>query len=182
MNRIMRLSKILQTCFWIWFALMPLIEVLYWSMDGLRFLEPIYNFNPIPIANEAVKPLAEMSFSTKMMGMAVSFIPVLIDMFAIYSLIRLFKLFSANEFFTSKTVFWIRRSSLFLLANQLIHPIYIAILSLVLTIQNPPGQRMISVGIGNEQFTLIIVALTILLVSWIMDEGRKINEDLQGTV
>ena len=182
MNRITRLSKILQTCFWIWFAMMPTICILYWYTNGLASLKPIYDFNLIPITSDAIKPIAEMNISTRIMGMFVSLLPVIIDMLAIYSVIRLFRHFAKNEYFTAGTVFWIQRAALFLLLNQLIYPVYTGLLSLVLTIQNPPGQRMISFALGDQQLTLTIVALTILLISWIMEEGRKINEDLEGTV
>lgn len=179
------MSKILQTCFWIWFGLMPFLQILFWCTDGLSFMQPFYKVNFIPVFygdGDMITPITAMSYTTKMMGMLVSLIPVAIDMMAIYAVIRLFRLFATNEYFTSQTVRWIRRAGIYLLANQLFYPIYMALISLSLTFQNPPGKRMLSIGFGDEQLTLAVVALTILLISWIMDEGRKMNEDLQGTV
>jgi hypothetical protein len=50
-------------------------------------------------------------------------------------------------------------------------------MTLALTFNNPPGQRMISIGFSSTDFSEIVTALMIIVVAWIMDEGRKLKEE-----
>jgi len=57
------------------------------------------------------------------------------------------------------------------------HIVRTTLLSVVLTMDNLPGQRMIVVALDSGDFTGIFVGVVVLIISWVMDEGRKIEED-----
>ncbi|MCP4221111.1 MAG: DUF2975 domain-containing protein [bacterium] len=48
--------------------------------------------------------------------------------------------------------------------------------------QNPPGQRILRIGFGSDDITKLVIGLLIILVSWIMNEGRELQEEQQYTV
>jgi hypothetical protein len=52
-----------------------------------------------------------------------------------------------------------------------------SLLSIVLTVANPPGQRMLTVGFSSRDFTTLVLGIAVLLISWAMDEGRRIAEE-----
>jgi len=52
-----------------------------------------------------------------------------------------------------------------------------SLLSVILTMGKPPGQRLLVVGLDSGDFTGVFVGVVVLIISWVMDEGRKIEED-----
>jgi len=52
----------------------------------------------------------------------------------------------------------------------------------ILTWRNPPGHRFASITLIQTNIGVILVALMVILISWIMLEGCKIREEQQLTV
>jgi hypothetical protein len=52
-----------------------------------------------------------------------------------------------------------------------------SLLSVVLTLPNPPGHRVVTLGLYSADFTAIFVGIVILFIAWVMDEARKLQED-----
>ena len=59
---------------------------------------------------------------------------------------------------------------------------YEALLSLIVSMHNAPGKHLISIGFGSPDITAIITGSLILLLSWIMQEGYKLQEEHAYTV
>jgi hypothetical protein len=51
-----------------------------------------------------------------------------------------------------------------------------------MTLTNPPGQRILEIGIGSFQFSSLMIGSIILLISCVMDEARIMNEEQQYIV
>jgi Protein of unknown function (DUF2975) len=51
------------------------------------------------------------------------------------------------------------------------------LLGIVLTLDRGPGQRLLVLGLDGGDFTGIFVGLAILIIAWVMDEARQIQED-----
>lgn len=182
MTRITRLSVTLHTCFWIGFWALPLVSVIYWAGDGLLFLQPWLNVEFIPSRIPEVGAVAEMSMVTRVLGFALGGVPMALNMMALYWMARLFGLFAKSEFFLKGNVQCIQKAGTYLLANQLIYPFYVGAISMALTIGNAPGHRMLCIEFGTHQIGMVIVSLTILVIAWIMDEARKMHDELKTVV
>jgi hypothetical protein len=52
-----------------------------------------------------------------------------------------------------------------------------SLLGIALTLDNPPGKRLLVIGLDGGDFTGVFVGLVILIIAWVMEEGRKIRED-----
>jgi len=127
-------------------------------------------------------PSFPLPWSTRLLGLAVSLISVGFGMLSLWWLIRLFSCFASGEFFTENTVKYIHRLGWTMVAGVVAAPIHEALLTLVLTIHNPPGQRMISISFESTDIQELVTAGIIILVSWIMEEGRKLREIDELTV
>jgi hypothetical protein len=104
-------------------------------------------------------------------------------MLALYWVSKVFHLFEQLQFFTQKSVRTLRNIGLVLFINSIIHAtIYSGLMSLVLTISNPPGHRHIMISFGTDELTLIVISTILLLLSWIMKEGSKLQEEHEATV
>ncbi len=50
------------------------------------------------------------------------------------------------------------------------------------TLSNPPGQRYISVSFGTVNLESLFYGILIIVISWVMVEGYKLQEDSQYTI
>jgi hypothetical protein len=75
-----------------------------------------------------------------------------------------------------------RRLGYILIAEAIANPIHGALLSIALTLHNLPGQRMLSIGLSSRDLTGAIMGGIVLVISWVMDEGRKLEEEQTLTI
>lgn len=101
---------------------------------------------------------------------------------AFYYLIKLFQLYSKNIIFSTKNVFYIRKICFMLFLQVLAGLAVQPFISLILTMDAPPGGHIIGIGIGSDEVSNLIIAGIALLISWIMEEGRKLEEETILTV
>jgi uncharacterized membrane protein HdeD (DUF308 family) len=85
--------------------------------------------------------------------------------FCILILNKLFRLYERGIFFSAKNVFYIRFLGYYLMIDWLV--------TLLLEFQSHETQIY---------FTELIVGLIVIFIAWIMDEGRKIQEEQELTV
>ncbi len=183
-QKIRTLSRILKIAFLIAACMLPILEAGFWMTDGYAKISPfLASWKVIPqFGNEPAISPDQLSPMIKFLGFLVSLIPTGFNVLALAFLVKLFKHFEKFEIFSRKSVQCIRKLGFCLVINQAIYPLYCALFSLTLTINNPEGQRMIAVGFGAEQISLLLIGCTIILISWIMDEGRKLQEEQAATI
>ena len=178
MERIKRLSRRLKVFFIIVIVLLPCIQAVGWAYFNPQSattlnhaLDPTrYNMSP-----ENIK--APLTPASRLVGFIAGMIPTGLNMLALFYLVRLFGLYAQGLIFTRDNVRYIRLTGYVLLIRQAAHPVHQTLETIALTINNPPGQRMIQIGLTDDNLSQIVVALIIILVSWIMDEGRKLKEE-----
>jgi hypothetical protein len=181
-QKISHMARLLK---WIVVGLMgflPLLTAAYWMLDGFPGLT-VFQVRMIPYLGEAYIPaLSQLSPPVKFSAFLVTLIPVGVAMLALDALRRLFTYYERLEIFSQNCVRCIRRFGWMLLVGQIIHPFYCGLISLVLTSGNPPGHRMLVVSIGLLQMGILAIAAAILLISWVMEEGRKLYEEQAATI
>jgi len=206
-SKIKTASKILKIIFFICACSLPILEAGYWITNGYPFIPSGMRYESLsfsmpatsigvghsdaPIDSELsltatpsmIKPLTELSNTTKFLGFLISLLPVSMTMFILYLVSKLFNAFEHLDFFSANTVKYLKRIGFLIITNQiLIHAVYCALITLVLTFSNPPGKRIIEISYGIGELNLLIVGIIIILASWIMDEGRKLQEEQEGTI
>lgn len=82
---------------------------------------------------------------------------------------RLLRIFAKGDFFTVGNITCIKWLGGLVIADWLIVKLLDAIVS-----------RVVAIGVGD--FTKLAFGLLIILIAWIMDEGRKIQEEQELTV
>jgi len=71
---------------------------------------------------------------------------------------------------------------LFFLNALLAKPIVGALHSVAATFANPVGQRFVSISFGTPNVYDIFCGILVMVISWVMLETSKINEDNRYTV
>jgi len=181
MNKIEHTSKKFKILFYSCMAVIPFgYCALFLIFDGHFWIEVLVDFR---ILSDVYLPLfREGTLLQKWLAFFIESIPVLISVAICYCFVRLFKLYEQGNFFSKKHTDLFHKIAYLIIGNIIAQPIRSALLSLALTFNNPPGERFISVSVDFSHLVWLITALLIILISWIMDEGRKLQEDAQGTI
>lgn len=183
MNRIKNISLFFRIIFQIIFIALPILLLISWiyAPDEFGFLIGIFRFHAIPdnYSNAILHPLSHYE---KTVGCLISAIPMMVQMFIFYCLIKLFKLYEMGKIFSLHHVKYIRNIGYALLIGQLIQPFYQFVMGLVLTMNNPPHHRFATVTLTQTNLGILLIAMLIILISWIMAEGYKLQEEQQFTV
>jgi hypothetical protein len=183
LNRIKRISRSLKWLFTGMMAVPPLAACVVWlfldhwlAKDGGTSLSLMGSIPPnIPV-------LGPITGGMKGLGLLVTLAPVGLQMALFWYLARLFGLYQQGAIFTIESVGCLRRVGAFLLIGAIVQPFHGALVTLVLTMNNPAGQHMITLGLSGDPIGKAMTALVVFLISWIMDEGRKLQEDQALTV
>ena len=60
--------------------------------------------------------------------------------------------------------------------------LYTILLSVVITFNNSPGERMVVATFSYDDLAMLLMGGVVILISWIMDEGRKLEEEQAHTI
>lgn len=183
MNKIKRISLFFRVLFQILFVALPVFLIMAWveSSGTLVIIGGVINLNYIP-ATYSHNILHTLSGTEKLLALGLSSIPMLIQLYILYSLIGLFKLYEKGEIFSINNVHAIRNIGYALLITQIVDPLYQGAMGFVLTRYNPSGHRFAAITLDQTNIGVVLIALLVILISWIMAEGCTLREEQQFTV
>ncbi|NNF99647.1 MAG: DUF2975 domain-containing protein [Desulfobacteraceae bacterium] len=174
-QRIRITSRIMR---WIVLSLMvliPVLNVLFWvTYDGQ------YAFLSQQISNLPIH--GELSPLFRAFGFIVCFIPTGIIMAGLFHLSQLFKLYEGYHIFTDANVRCYRRLGQILILWVFSTFLYDPLMSIVLTYNNPPGQRMIQIGFESVDLTALLIGVVVLIVSWVMQAAKQLKDEQDLTI
>ena len=126
----------------------------------------------------AIRPLPEtLTLGIRLLAFAVGMLQAAIAIFAVWRLRQLFALYAEGLIFTADNTRWLRQFAAAVLTFAVAKPITGALLSVVLTLDNPPGQRQLAVTFGSSELTTLFIGCVFLIIAWIMDEARTLAEE-----
>lgn len=189
MNKIKRISWFFRVVFQFLLIIIPIISIAGWMFapSSLDMHRGGLGVSLIPLSYTSMGShgnaiLHSLSLLEKFLGFSVGAIPMAIELFILYSLIKLFKLYERGEIFLLDNVCYLRNIGYALLLGQMLNPLYEFAMGMVLTFRNPPGHRFASITIDQTNVGMILIAFLVILISWIMVEGCKLREEQQLTV
>lgn len=182
MNKIQKQSKRVRMIFQAIWLLTPIVIVCYWlSIDtpyeflyskGLVHISPeLHHFTQLPL-----------SMTTRVLATLTSLALYSIIMYALSLLIQLFKNYENNEIFSYKNALAYQKLGYCVFYWVLGSIIHNTLLSLIISFNNPPGERMITVSFVGIDFLTIVFGLVVLIVSWVMKEAYLIANENSHTV
>ncbi len=182
MNKIVSLSRILKLSALGLCAALPLLEAGYWISSGYPFLEPWFQAAPLPIFSKWPVGWGDLTGAQKCLGFLSNLITLAFTMGSLVYLSKLFASMQQLRLFEKENALFVRKAGWALLWGQMLHPLSVACLSLSLTYRNPVGHRAVEVAIGTHELAMIALGLTLLLLSWILEEASVMNEEREATV
>ncbi len=184
MNKIQKLSRFFKVVFAIIFFGWPVVLLLIWFQNQDSFLANPMGLNIANYLSNYIDPhdLRQLSLLEKIAGFMVSCIPTAISMMIAFSLIRLFDCYQRGVIFALESIQYIRRVGIIMLIGAALNPLYQALICLVVTLNNPHGQRFIKISLDGNYFRNLITAGIVFLIAYIMQEGVKLHEEQALTV
>lgn len=194
MHKIKNVSLFFRLIFQLIFIALPILLIVGWvyAPEQLVLLSGFIKINAIPSTYTGMHTYAPgvtekaimhtLSMGERILGFLVDAIPTLINMFILYTFIKLFKLYEKGEIFSIQHVKYFRNIGFALLIGQLIEPFYQFVMGIILTMNNPPHHRFAAITLDQNNIGILFVALFLILISWIMAEGCKLHEEQQLTV
>lgn len=113
----------------------------------------------------------------RLMAFLSDLVPLSALIYGLKKLNRLFLLYENGHIFTNENVDCYRRLGRALMVWVACDIVNRSLLGIALTLDNPPGKRLLVIGLDGGDFTGVFVGLVILIIAWVMEEGRKIRED-----
>lgn len=174
-HRISRLSALFQ-----WACRAALVALLA-SMVVMAFLLPqdpslIAHYLPDIVL---VAPPSPGRFGLLLLVLA---LPQLAVLYVLWQLERLFGLYRRGETLTAAPALRIRRIGLGIMVAALMSVLMRPLAGLILTLGNPPGERMLVLLLSSTDIGLVLAGGLMLVVGWIMGEAVRIAEENRGFV
>jgi len=176
-SNIKSLSTKLNLFFSLLLILVPLFYIAYWwFINDLSY--------PFISVNSQAKQLSpsELSIKLQILGFLASLFPLSAFFYGVLQLKKLFSFYEKGMIFSLEHVSIFKKLAKALTLWVVFSIIYESVKSVIFSINNPEGSRVLQVGIDSNQVILLIVSVIILLIAKIMDEGRKIDEESKFTI
>lgn len=174
-QRIRTISRRLRLLFQVCIYVLPLVPVICWFW---------YNDMPQVMHDNIFqgKTIPWLPLNSRLIALAGNLPATIILIFALINLKRLFFLYEHGIYFQAENVRLFRSLGKLAFWSVFADVINKSVLEIAVTINNPPGQRILSVGFSSDHLKLLIIAVIIMLIGMVIDEGRKIHDEIQLTV
>jgi len=158
----------------------PLHLIIYFGYGGNTNLN---GFTLALFKDQQLLDFAKLGFGQRFLAVFVRSLVDIFPLYIVYSLIKLFGLYEKGQYFLVDNIKHLKHIGLAMLTALIIDPFHQLLMTASLSIMaNPPGQREMAITIGNAEIYWILMAFMIYLVAWIMDEGRKLHDEVEQTI
>lgn len=114
---------------------------------------------------------------TRLMAFATSMIPMAVLLHLLHQAYALFDAFRLGDVFTAEAPIRLRRIGFCIVALALLRPITSTMLGVILTWGNPPGQRILSLSLGIDDYMIAALGGLFLAIGHVMTEAARMAED-----
>ncbi len=174
-SHISRASRRLRLVFSLVLILIPSINILVWVfINGMpdemqKEVLPHYVRLPLPV-------------QAQLMGFIITMLPSGIAMYGVHTLVRLFRLYETGQIFREANVRCFRDISRTLIIWCVARFLSDPLMSVALTLHHEPGRRLLVIGLRSMDITALLIGFILAVIAWVMEEGRKLQEEQDFTV
>lgn len=130
------------------------------------------------LPDNAVRPAT----LTPWLATLATLLPAGLGLAALWQLWQLFGAFAAGRALTYDAQQHLRRFALVLLALAVCEPIYRGAMSVVSSLGNPPGQRMLVVSLSSHDYLQGLLALVLLAIAIVMGDAVRAADENRSFV
>ncbi|MCG8613335.1 MAG: DUF2975 domain-containing protein [Pseudomonadales bacterium] len=164
------------------FFAVPAFILFYWLSVGTG-LDFITRYGIFETAHPPARYTDQaLSLTTRFLAFLASMVPAAVVMYALGHLIRLFRGYEKGEIFTLEATTHIRKlgySFLYWMAGSFV---YSGLISVILSFNNPPGSRVLSLTFTGLDLMPLLCAFIVLIIAWVMAEAQQLADENQLTI
>ncbi|MFQ6548204.1 DUF2975 domain-containing protein [Aestuariibius sp. 2305UL40-4] len=131
----------------------------------------------LPTEFPGVTVAEDLSATQLAMIRLVGLAPLLITLFVLDQMRRLFAAYQANRIFVAESAGHLRWIGIGLVTLAISQIIVNSIQILLLTWSNPPGQRSLTVGFSDAEIGFLLAGGFVTLIGWIMSEATRLADE-----
>ena len=174
-HRIRRVSALLILACNAYLLLAPLLLAAVWF--NFERLGPQWQtLAELPIRPEYV------GLWNKLAGALITTVPMALLMYGVWRLRQLFVQFRGGSLFSADGAGHLHAFAWMLLVTVLLSPVISALLSVVLTMNNPPGQRALVISLGSNDLAQLFIAGALFAITWTLREGYRLRQENEAFV
>lgn len=165
-----RLSALMCVAVAVGGALAEIALAWVWLTPSLveAYVVPELRLQGVPVA---------LDVPTRLLAFAVSMIPMSVLLIMLHCAYRLFDDFRLGLVFTVDAVIGLRRIGSCILALAVLRPVTATLLSLILTWSNPPGQRILALSLGVDDYMAATLGGLVFAIGYVMADAARIADD-----
>jgi hypothetical protein len=165
-----RLSQAMAVFCLITIVLSPVGILLYWMVTDVGDIALSANLAPSAIQGT-------LSIWQRVVAGVISGVPLALMLVGLWQAYRFFKLFAAGQIFSTRAARYLSRFAGWLLASVLGSVLSGAAVTVVITLQNMEGSRLLAVSISSDQIFLMFFAAMVYLMASVIRQGQKLAEE-----
>jgi len=172
-SRIKKVSHKFRVIFSVLVILIPIADVLFWVM-----------FNDLPRGDDIRLTAMDSNFDlqTRILLFAAGLVSTGVAIYGVLTLARLFRLYEKGIVFSADNVRYYRNLGFCIIGWVITSFLAEPLSSLIISRNNPVGEHYITVGFDHFDLFSLVIGAIVVLISWVMDEGRKLEDQQVYTI
>jgi len=185
MHRIQKISRLMLLVLNFLLLLIPLWNSIIWLFNDRESLAPFFSYSLFVSTPEGMINIATLQLNPlqQFLGICSSFIGSAPLLIGIIFLKKLFQNYKKGHIFTLENAKKYQQLGYFFFLDAFItKPLSDTFSVIATTLNNSPGHRYISVGFGTPNLETIFCGILVIIISWIMVEAQKLQDDQHLTI
>lgn len=119
---------------------------------------------------------------SRTLGILISAVPLAIIAYGLNEVRLIFRDFGEGETVSQTLAQRLERFGAAVALQALVNPVVATLLGLVLTLGNPPGQRVLAISLASHDVVSVLVGLLVIGVGAVMREAARIAQENEGFI
>jgi len=177
LSKIKKISKNFYLLLSFLLVAIPLYYILYWVLIN-------YLPDTLITVNSPSAPFAphKLPIKFQILGFIASLLPLSALTYGLINIRKLFSFYKEGVIFSFEHVRLFKNTAKALVLWVVLSIIYESAKSVLFSLGNPPGSRVLEVGFSSAEITTLMVGGIVFVIAWVMDEGRILNEERELTI
>jgi hypothetical protein len=133
------------------------------------------------LGNEGANQLqflqGDLTFAVRLRMAGVTLLPVAISLSLLWQLWCLFGQYRRGVVFSRPALGHLRHFGWLMVALAVVEPLSRALMSVAISLDNPPGQRMLVLTLGSYDYALLLLSLVLVAIARVMAEAARVAEE-----
>lgn len=176
-SKIMKFSKNFHLLLSFLLVTIPLYYFSYWLfINHLPETLITVNTNSAPLISN------KLPIKLQFIGLFASLLPLSALTYGLINIRKIFSFYKKGVIFSFEHVSLFRKTAKALVLWVVFSIAYESAKSVLFSIGNPPGNRVLNIGVSSAEVTTLVVGGIVFFIAWVMDEGRILTEENELTV